>query len=234
VGNTLTRTAQPLTTIDDATEAGRLAAIGALVAGFWRRRGHELALGLILPAWFLHGLVDIDWDFVAVTGPALLVAGALVGRPPRRRVSPFAPVVAAGVGLGVFVCLLLPWLGHRWANVDPTRASAIASTKRALAADPLLVDAVTNEAFAYQLRDDNQRAYDLYVRATKMQPDNPDTWRFLGKFLLDYGCPRLAYPALQRYTDLDDHNQPWLGADDKDTALRYVNSGKPDPRYCGG
>jgi Tfp pilus assembly protein PilF len=118
--------------------------------------------------------------------------------------------------------------------VDFTRAGAISSTRRARAADPLLVDAVTNQAFAYQWRGDDRRAYRLYVRATEMQPDNPDTWRFLGEFLLRYGCPRLAYPALQRYTDLDDHNQSWLGASDKDTALKYVNSGKADPARCGG
>ena len=47
----------------------------------WRRRGHELALALFLPAYLLHSLIDVDWDFVAVAAPAFVAAGALAGRP---------------------------------------------------------------------------------------------------------------------------------------------------------
>jgi hypothetical protein len=213
-----------------------LAAIGALVAGFYRRRGHELALGLILPAWFLHGLVDIDWDFVAVSAPAFLVAASVVGRPATRRSSPFAVLAAGGAAIGVFVCLLLPWLGDRWAGqaqarlgVDDARAATLA--RRARAADPLLLDPVLTQALAAS---SPAAAYASFQEMTRMQPDNPYTWRYLGEFLFGYGCPRLALPALQRYTDLDDHAQPEQGADDKDAALAFVNSGKADPKKCGG
>jgi len=46
------------------------------------------------------------------------------------------------------------------------------------------------------------------------------------------GCPRLAYPALQRFTNLDDHDVPSLGAEQKNQALAYVDSGRADPAYC--
>jgi hypothetical protein len=229
---------QPLQFLSETGVPGLLlflAAIGALLAPLNRRRGHELALGLILPAWFLHGLVDIDWDFVAVSAPAFLVAGALVGRPAARRVSSFAVLASAGAAFAVFVCLLLPWLGHRWdgqaqaqLGVNDARAATLA--RRARAADPLLVGPVLTQA---QAAEAPATTYAYYQEATRMQPDNPYTWRALGQFLFIYGCPRLAYPALQRYTDLDDHAQPDQGATQKDAALKYVNSGKRDPAKCG-
>ena len=37
--------------------------IGWLVVRGRRRPGPQLALALALPAYFLHGLLDIDWDF---------------------------------------------------------------------------------------------------------------------------------------------------------------------------
>ena len=71
---------------------------------------------LFLPAFLLHSLVDVDWDFVAVAAPAFLVAGALAGRPALRRVSLPGLLAAAGAALVAFGVLLLPWLGARWAD----------------------------------------------------------------------------------------------------------------------
>ena len=212
---------------------------GSLVYAAGRRRqGPELALALALPTYLLHSLVDIDWDFVAVSAPAFLVAGALAGRRSslRRRVSPFAVLVAAGASFAVIVCLLLPWLGHRWsaqAEGDATPTRALATADRAHAADPLLIEPIWTEA-ENQPNDTagNIAALALYRRASQMQAQNPYTWLFLGEFELSLDCLRLAYPALQRFTDLDDHDRPTLGADDKNRALAYVNSGKSDPASC--
>jgi O-antigen ligase len=52
----------------------------ALVVAGRRRSGAELALWLALPTYLVHGLLDIDWDFAAVTAPVVLVAGALAAR----------------------------------------------------------------------------------------------------------------------------------------------------------
>src|SRR5581483_5724265 len=102
-------------------------AMALLLRGSLRRRGAELALALILPAYLLHGLVDIDWDFVAVSAPAFLVAGSLVGRPVAFRVPAFGALVLEGCSAIAFAVLLLPWLGQRWADeanfkVDPKLA----------------------------------------------------------------------------------------------------------------
>ena len=64
----------------------------------WRRRGHELALALFLPAFLLHSLIDVDWDFVAVAAPAFVAAGALAGRPALRRVPLPGLLAADGCG----------------------------------------------------------------------------------------------------------------------------------------
>src|SRR6478736_2686598 len=113
-----------------------LAVALALLLHTGRRRGHELALSLLLPAYVVHSLVDIDWDFVAVSAPAFVAAGALAGRPVLRPVPAFAGLVAAGAALLAFVVLLLPWLGQRWADeatfAAPARAETLAKRARSI------------------------------------------------------------------------------------------------------
>ncbi|MGH3263953.1 MAG: O-antigen ligase family protein, partial [Trebonia sp.] len=138
-----------------------------------RTSGHELALALILPAFLVHSLVDVDWDFVAVSAPAFLVAGALAGRPPLRRFSPFATLAGVGVATILFGVLLLPWLGTRWANdalgAAPTTAVRLAN--RAHSVDPLLVEPYW--AKAYATSSTPQTAFGYYKQAVDAQPKNP-------------------------------------------------------------
>ncbi len=87
----------------------------ALVFGARRRTDPEIALALILPAYLLHGLLDIDWDFAAVSGPVFLVAGALVARPlTKPRGSYSTGLVAAGVAVLALSSFFAVWLGNRW------------------------------------------------------------------------------------------------------------------------
>ena len=71
------------------------AAAAAAVAAVRRLEGTErdaaAALAVALALWLVHALVDYDWDFVAVTGPAFFAAGALAaaGRPARSGTSPW-------------------------------------------------------------------------------------------------------------------------------------------------
>jgi len=104
-----------------------LVAFAVLLRGSLHRRGPRLALALLLPAYLVHSLVDVDWDFVAVSAPAFLAAGTLVGRPGERRVGAFAQVALAGCALLCFCSFLLPWLGKRWAD-----AGLVASPRRAV------------------------------------------------------------------------------------------------------
>ncbi|MFL5927495.1 MAG: O-antigen ligase family protein [Gaiellaceae bacterium] len=195
-----------------------------------RRRGHELALALMLPAYLVHSLLDIDWDFVAVSAPAFLAAGALVGRRPVRRVSPFAVLAAAGTSLLVFVVLLLPWLGERWsddATFTASPARSIELAKRARSVDPLLVEPLWALALAEDERNDVARSLAYYEDATRVQPENAQTWLAAGRYALEIGCARRALQHFYRFNALDKYARPSDGPDDYQRALRLVNTGKP-------
>lgn len=203
-----------------------LLAVGVLLRALHGRRGAELALALMLPAYLLHSLVDIDWDFVAVSVPAFLATGAVVGRTELRRVSPFASLVAVGAAMLAFGALLLPWLGERWSlealGAQPARAITLA--KRARAVDPLLVEPLWSEADA---QTDPRVAAALYKQAVDEQPKNPATWQTAGLWAFSVGCPRLAYSYLVEYTALDPQARPDQGGDTYRAARALVNTGKP-------
>jgi hypothetical protein len=214
-------------------EAGVVGLVLLLVAAFFllrssfRRRGPELALALVLPAYLLHSLVDVDWDFAAVSVPAFLVAGALAGRVVVRRPAPFAALAAAGAGALAIGLLVLPWLGHRWANdalgASPARAVHLAD--RAQSVDPLLVEPLWAKALAAWQRDETQRAFAYYAEAVRKQPKNPETWRAAGTFAFDQRCYRTAYTYLEKFTELNKNARPSAGGDDYNEALRQVNLG---------
>ncbi len=198
-------------------------ALAALLRRPLPRRGPELALALLLPAYLVHSLVDIDWDFVAVSAPAFLAAGTLAGRAPRRRAPAPAALAASGVALLCFCSLLLPWLGRRWANeayAASSRQQAFRLADRAHGADPYLVDPFWAKAFAAG----ETSAFPYYRQAVDAQPRNPQTWLAAGEYALDaLHCPYLAYRYLERYTELDNKARPEEGANDYRRALRLVN-----------
>ncbi len=204
--------------------------VAVLLRGSLRRRGHELALALVLPAYLLHSLVDIDWDFVAVSAPVFLVAGALAGKPALRRVSPFGGLAAAGAALLAFGVLLLPWLGERWSAqaavaLDPQHAVTLA--KRSRSVDPLLVQPLLTLGFASDLQNRLLDARAYYAEAVRAQPKNPDTLRQAGLFELSHGCPRHAYLYLEPFTELDPKERPENGPNAYRRSLKLVNTGKP-------
>jgi hypothetical protein len=199
-----------------------------LLRASWQRRGHELALALLLPAYLLHSLVDVDWDFAAVSVPAFLAAGALAGRLPFRRVSPFASIALVGAAALAFGALLLPWLGERWATdalfASPARAVQLAN--RAQSVDPFLVEPLWAKALAADTLGQQQRAFNYYVEAVHKQPKNPQTWLFAGRFALDQRCYHLAYTYLEKFTELNQKARPSAGGDDYNRALKLVDAGK--------
>jgi hypothetical protein len=208
-----------------------LVAMLALARGARRPTDPEIALGLALPAYLLHGLVDIGWDFAAVSAPVFLVAGALVARPIERpRASFAAGFAAAGIALAAISSLLAVWLGGRWTGeafdslgVDNARAVTLA--KRARSVQPLSIDPLYYQALAEQLRRNFGAALGLLQKATRLQPENAEAWFRLGEF--DFRvrhCPRTALPELDRFTALDPQSP---GNVEYDRALKQVNSGTP-------
>jgi tetratricopeptide (TPR) repeat protein len=202
----------------------------SLLRGSLGRRGHELALALVLPAYLLHSLVDVDWDFVAVSALAFLVAGALVGGPPVRQVSLYPLLASAGAAVIAFGVLLLPWLGERWSSqaaVSVAPQHAITLAKRARSVDPLLVQPLLTLGFASDLAGRPLVARAYYAQAVRAQPKNPDTLLSAGLFELAHGCARHAYAYLEPFTELDPKARPEDGPIAYRRALHLVNSGTP-------
>jgi O-Antigen ligase len=200
-------------------------ACALLIRPSLRRREHELALALFLPAFLVHSLVDVDWDFVAVAAPAFVAAGALAGRPATRRVELHALLPAAGVALLVIGALGSPWLARRWSNdalgASPSHAITLADRARGL--DPLLVDPYWAKALALDTQNRPQKAFEQYVAAVHRQPKNPQTWLLAGQYAWDQGCPYVAYRYLEKYTELDQKARPSQGGDLYREALYRVN-----------
>ena len=72
-----------------------LGVAGGALWGAWRARREPagLALGLAVAAFFVHGIVDKDWNYVATCGPLLFLAGGLLAHPGSARAR--QPLLAA-------------------------------------------------------------------------------------------------------------------------------------------
>jgi O-Antigen ligase len=174
--------------------ADGIAGLLAIRAALRRLDGEEQAAGLALAAaallYPLHGLVDYDWDFVAVSAPFFFVVGVLLaaGAPVRRVRRPFESLAVAGIALAAFTALITPWLADREVaaasdslSADrPARAADQADAARAL--NPFAVEPLFLAAEAAYARGDAREALRLYVRATDLQPENWNTWYELGSF----------------------------------------------------
>ncbi|HET7146851.1 MAG TPA: O-antigen ligase family protein [Gaiellaceae bacterium] len=168
-------------------------AAGALW-GAWRVRADRaaLAVGIAVAAFFVHTIVDKDWNYVATSGPLLLLAGALIARtspaaaPARRRLLLAAGAVAVA-GAAIY-SLTLPWLADR--------ALGRADWEQAHAYNPLSVDALMEWATFEDALGNLDRANELYSKAVDLEPQNARTWYALGSFYFEHRLWRLAYDSL--------------------------------------
>ena len=148
-----------------------------------------------------HGLVDIGWDFAAVSAPGLPDRGR--GRRPAR------PGAAA---LGARPCSSAAASRSRSSarssrsgsatagrgrptrrSTTPTAPSTLA--KRARSINPLAVEPLFAQAYAEQRRGNLGEALGLFQEATRLQPENREAWYLLGVFDLRVrNCPRAALP----------------------------------------
>ena len=183
-----------------------VAAAGAAAVGALRRldgieRDAAAALAVALALWLVHALVDYDWDFVAVTGPALFAAGVLAaaGRPARRAPGLLAAAAAAALALAAIVSVATPWLAERElrkVNVALDRGDLEAAddaVERARSLDPLSLQPVFADARVAEQRRREVAALEAYREATRLQPKNPESWLQLGLYEFDIGDRCAAY-----------------------------------------
>ena len=218
-------------------------AVAAGIARTLRRlrdeeRAAAVALTALPLAWAAHALVDYDLDFLAVTGPAALVAFALLGAGrPRRRLP--GGWLTAGASIAVAVAsasvLVTPRLAERQVDrsarlYDEGRfAEAADAADQARTLNPLALEPVLAAAAAEERRPDLDRAAALYREAVDLQPQNPRSWYELGLFELlarDDACA--AYFALNEAYTLDP-NGDWTPGGPLDVARAAVD----DDQACG-
>ncbi|HXH89366.1 MAG TPA: O-antigen ligase family protein [Gaiellaceae bacterium] len=215
--------------------AATAAAISALRRLHGDERSAAVALSAVLALYGVHALVDYSWDFVAVTGPILVAAGALAaaGRatpPSGRRV--FAASAAAVLGLACLVSLATPWLAERSVR-DVNRAldagdfeGAAEAARRARSLDPLSIEPPLKLAGVEERRGRPVAARAAYAQAVRTQPENPETWYALGlyEFYSDDLCS--AYVHLNEAYTLDPASRRWGDGGPLDLARAHVNAGR--------
>jgi len=198
---------------------GAVLAVLAALAQAVRRLGPEeraagVALAIAIPAFLLHALVDIDWDFVAVSAPVFFLGGLLVGVGGDVRAlslrgrSLVAAGVAAALLAGVY-SLTAPWLAANRVDdatnalIDGQPAAAASDARDAASLNPFSVQPIWALAEAYASIGDRPGAIGQFERATRLQPENPETWVALGKYELCFGDVFVAYRALNHAYTLD-------------------------------
>ena len=215
-----------------------LAAVAAAAARALRvltgdEREAAAALTLVPALWLAHALVDYDWDFAAVTGPALLAAGVLaaVARPARMVRMPLAAAGVAALALAAAASIATPWLAGgavrevnralEQGDVEAARDAA----ERARALDPLGLDPVFARARVEEQAGDEEAALAAYRRAAELQPENPVSWYELGLYEFSRGDRCAAYVHLNRAYTLDPAGTQWTPESALVESLAWVNGG---------
>jgi O-antigen ligase len=218
--------------------AAALAASSALRRLEGPERGAAAALVTVLAVYGVHALVDYSWDFLAVTAPVLVAAGALAaaGRPtlvrPRGAGSPLGAAAVVAVGLACLASLATPWLAERSVRevnrkLDAGDAEgAAAAARRARTLDPLSIEPSLKLAGVEESRGRAPAARAAYAQAVRTQPDNPETWYALGLYEFDIGDLCSAYVHLNEAYTLDPASRRWGQGGPLDRARAHVNAGR--------
>jgi hypothetical protein len=212
---------------------GGATAVGAVRRAEGVERDAAAALALAPALWLAHALVDYDWDFVEVTGPALFALGVLAaaGQPARRGRYPLAAVGVAAVAVAAPASVVTPWLAERQvrevsARVDRADVDgAAAAADRARSLDPLSLEPVFAQALVHEAAGRDTAAHAAYEKATRLQPENPEAWLALGLYEFDRGDRCRAYVHLNEAYTLDPAGKQWQPGGELDQSRDWVNAG---------
>ena len=232
--------------------AGAAIAAGLGIRATLRRldeddRPAALALALGVLSYLLWSIVDFDWDFVAVTGPAFLLIGVLLGagRAARRRTHARRPLWAAGavlVALAAALSLVSPWLSEKRLEASLTDyqrgrgAASLAAVREAHSYDPLALEPLLVWAGIEGSAGRIPEAKRLYRQAVRLQPKDAEVWYQFGLFELQVDCfPLRAYQYLNRSYTLDPFGPTSGRGGPLDRARKLVNkeAGKRGGAKCG-
>ncbi|MFQ5425764.1 MAG: O-antigen ligase family protein, partial [Gaiellales bacterium] len=185
-------------------------AVAGLVAAWRMVRAYEvperpagLALLLVLAIYGLHSVVEVDWDFLALSAPVFFGAGVLLayGRSRWLEDARAAGILPAAV-LGLcIVSLILPPLSSQAVSRSAERlaedpAAALDAARAAAALNPVALDPLLARAEAEITLGRPDRARAAYEQATRTQPRNARGWFAMASFEADLGnlsAARAAY-----------------------------------------
>ena len=186
-------------------------------------------------SYLLWSIVDFDWDFVAVTGPAFLLIGVLLGagRAARPRTPARRPLWAAGavlVALAAALSLVSPWLSEKRLEASLTDyqrgrgAASLAAVREAHSYDPLALEPLLVWAGIEGAAGRIPEAKRLYRQAVRLQPKDAEVWYQFGLFELQVDCfPLRAYQYLNRSYSLDPFGPTSRPGGPLDQARKLVN-----------
>jgi O-Antigen ligase len=190
--------------------AGAASSASALKRAGRDGRGAAAALAVGVGAYGVHSLIDIHWEFVAVSAPAFFTLGVLAGLGAERRAGrPFVAGVAALVALAALYSLVAPYASGRLVDsayeaLGAGRTSAALSDGRSARwLNPLSIDPLLALADAEAARADEGAALTHYRQAVDLQPANSSTWYALGAYEYFTGRYRGALHDLDRAYGLD-------------------------------
>jgi hypothetical protein len=179
-----------------------------------------VAMAIVVVAFGIQSCLDYTFYFPGIAIPALLCAGwlagrgplaAAVGRRPEGRVSvvqrPGAGALVTGLATVALIGAWLMWQPLRsaqaMADAENHPETAFASARAAASRDPLWLLPLYTLSELYQGANDNASARRELVKATQIQPDNPEPWLRLGGFDVTIRRPELAFYELNRGLSLD-------------------------------
>jgi Flp pilus assembly protein TadD len=141
-------------------------------------------------------------------------------------------VAVTAVGAAAIVAVALPRLAQGQVDrgfdaIDAGRLSeAVDAADRARLLNPLSLGPLQLRAFAADAAGDRAAAVAWYEEATRLQPENPDTWYDLG--LYHFTATQdlcAAYAALNHSYTLDPRSSRWTPGGPLDVAKDAVNAG---------
>jgi hypothetical protein len=179
----------------------------ALVETLRRLEGEDrLAAGALVVALFayvVHGVVDFDWDFIAVTAPAIAAFGVLLAAGRRARVRlggrrGLLAVAAGALAAATLYSLVSPWLASR--RIDDAyaalerrdTAAAVGDARSAHDLNPVSVDALLAWGQAESARGNTAAAGRIYTKAISIQPHNWRPWYYRARLLENVSGPKAA------------------------------------------
>jgi hypothetical protein len=183
-----------------------------------------ITLLAVVVVFGVSSLIDWTWFVPGVAVPALVAAGWLAGRGPLAPAGRGAadrpgfgltPGRSAGAIAAVVFAVIAAWLVWQPLHSADSfgaaisamsrgdAAAALADARTAASSDPVSIDPLLEQSFIYGALRNQAAARSELVRATSLQPENPQTWMYLGTFDLQAHRPRLALSELETAHRLD-------------------------------